>query len=59
MSDDGLITYAAVGTSLGLISHFLFGWPTWLAILTGVLGPTVLAFMLLLLFLLVYRIVGD
>lgn len=59
MSDDGFITYAAVGTSLGLISHFLFEWPTWLAILTGVFGPAILAFMLLLFFLFVYRIVGD
>lgn len=60
MEDDGgLLTYILMGSVIGLLSHFVFGWSVGLAIILGVFGPFIVGFVLLIAFLIVYAIIGD
>lgn len=53
---DGFFTYAAFGAALGLLSYYVFSWPVWAAILTAIVGPPILAFVMLIIILLIYKI---
>lgn len=57
MNDDNeYFTYALMGTVLGLLSYYVFHWPGWVAIVTGLVGPAILAFVFLVVILLIYKI---
>lgn len=59
MVDSGGIVYAAMGATFALVSYYCFGWPAWLAVLTGVFGPAILSIIVLIGFLWYWGKVGD
>lgn len=59
MDDDGCLTYVLMGSVIGLLSHFVFGWSICLSILSGIIGPFIIGFAILIVWLIVYGIIGD
>lgn len=59
MDDGGCFTYVLMGLVIGLLSHFVFGWSICLSILSGIIGPFIVGFVILIACLIVYGIVGD
>lgn len=59
MDDYSGVIYAAMGATFALVSHYIFGWPAWVAILTGVFGPAIISTIFLIGFLWYWGRVGD
>ena len=57
--DNGLAIYIFMGLGMGLISHYLFGWAAWVAMLIMAFGPAVVAIVFLIGFLMLWNIMGD
>lgn len=57
--DAGLAIYIFMGLGMGLISHYLFAWAPWVAMLIMAFGPAAIAIVFLIGFLMLWNIMGD